>query len=148
MISEFIKRNREFIKFLIVGGWNTLFGYGLFIILFYLPWKLHYIIVLIISNIIAITNAYICYKFFVFKTRGNYVREYIKFYGVYGVTFLIGLLLLPVFVEVFKIHPVISQGLLLVITIFWSYFGHKHASFKRPTVLPQSTGKALKTDEG
>ena len=130
-IARFIRHNTEFIRFLIAGAWNTAFGYGVFILLFYMPWKLHYIVVLIVSNIIAITNAYICYKIFIFKTRGNYLREYLRFYGVYGITFGINLLLLPVFVEILKIHPVISQGMVLSVTIFASYFGHKHFSFRR-----------------
>ena len=126
-----MQRNTEFIRFLIAGAWNTAFGYGVFILLFYMPWKLHYIVVLILSNIITITNAYFCYKIFIFKTRGNYLREYLRFYGVYGITFGINLLLLPVFVEILKIHPVISQGMVLSVTIFASYFGHKHFSFRR-----------------
>jgi len=126
-----MQRNTEFIRFLIAGAWNTAFGYGVFILLFYMPWKLHYIVVLILSNIITITNAYFCYKIFIFKTRGNYAREYLRFYGVYGITFGINLLLLPVFVEILKIHPVISQGMVLSVTIFASYFGHKHFSFRR-----------------
>jgi putative flippase GtrA len=130
-IPRYIQRNTEFIRFLLAGAWNTAFGYGVFVLLFYLPLKLHYIIILILSNIIAITNAYFCYKVFIFKTRGNYAREYFRFYGVYGITFGINLLLLPVFVEILKIHPVISQGILLALTIFGSYFGHKHISFKK-----------------
>jgi putative flippase GtrA len=118
-----------------VGGWNTVFGYGVFIAIFYSPVKMHYIFVSILSNIISITNNYLCYRFLVFKTRGNYVVEYFRFYGVYGVTFLIGtFLLLPFLVEVCKIHPVISQGLLLVVAIIGSFFGHKHISFKEKLV--------------
>lgn len=127
----YIGRNTEFIRFLVAGAWNTAFGYGVFVLLFYLPLKLHYIVVLILSNIISITNAYVCYKIFIFKTHGNYLNEYLRFYGVYGTTFLINLLLLPFFVEILKIHPVISQGMVLSVTIFASYFGHKHFSFRR-----------------
>jgi len=137
MVSEFIKRNNAFIRFLMAGAWNTGFGYGVFIVLSVLPLKLHYVIVLIISNILGITNAYLCYKYFVFKTRGNYAREYARFYAIYGVTFVINLLLLPVLVEVFKIRPVIAQGLLIVVIIFGSYFGHKYFSFNH--------GKAIST---
>lgn len=126
----FLKSKMEFIKFLVVGGWNTLFGYGIFIALYYAPFKLHYIIIQIISTILAITNAYIFYKFFVFKTRGNYFREYLRFYVVYGTVFLINLVLLPFLVEILKFNPVIGQGILLVGTIIASFFGHKRFSFR------------------
>jgi putative flippase GtrA len=137
MVSEFIKRNHTFIRFLVAGAWNTVFGYGVFIALSVLPLNLHYVIVLIISNILGITNAYLCYKYFVFKTRGNHAREYARFYVIYGITFVINLLLLPVLVEVFKISPVIAQGFLIVVIIFGSYFGHKYFSFHH--------GKAIST---
>ena len=57
-------------------------------------------ILVIITNILAITNAYICYKLVVFKTKGNYVKEYLRFYIVYGFAFAVSLLLFPLFMEV------------------------------------------------
>jgi putative flippase GtrA len=129
-IPAFLKKHIEFIKFLIVGGWNTLFGYGVFIAIYYSPVKINYIIVAIISNVLAITNAYVGYKFFVFKTRGNYFKEYLKFYGIYGTMALINLALLPVLVQILSIKPVISQGILLAGTVVASFFGHKRFSFR------------------
>ncbi len=134
------RKNTEFIRFLFIGAWNTGFGYLVFVALIYSPWKLHYVIVLIISNIITITNAYLCYKFFIFKTRGNYFSEYIKSYVVYGTNFLINLALLPFFVEILKIRPVISQAMLIPLTVVISYFGHKHFSFNKKIRWRQTHG--------
>jgi len=88
-------------RYLIVGVWNTLFGYGLFALFTYLltgivPFA--YMLASVLSNVIAITAAYLGYKWFVFKTKGNYLREYLRCYLVYGAAFLITLALLPVLV--------------------------------------------------
>lgn len=122
--------HKEKIRYLFVGGWNTLFGYAVFIGLYYFV-PLHYMVIVTIANILAITNAYMCYKFLVFKTRGNYVGEYLRFYVVYGGSMLLGLMLLPLFVELLRLHPVLAQTILVPIGIVVSYLGHKHFSFRR-----------------
>lgn len=129
-MKNFYQKHLEKIKFLIVGGWNTLFGFVVFAGLF-LAFKhvLHYIIILIVTYMISITNAYISYKLLVFKTKGNYFKEYMRFYQVYGVSFVINLLLLPFFVEFLKISAIISQGLLVFFIAAVSYVGHKYYSF-------------------
>ena len=129
-MKHFIYRHEEKLRYLIVGGWNTVFGYLLFIVLYgLLGERVNYVAILVASYIVSITNAYFCYKFLVFKTKGNYLREYLRFYLVYGLAFLINLALLPVMVEILSINPVISQGLIVFFTVIVSYVGHKNFSF-------------------
>lgn len=117
-------------NYLLVGGWNTAFGYLVFLALYYLfVSRIHYLIIFVISNIISITNAYIGYKIFVFKTKGNYLKEYARFYLVYGGAMALNFILLPVCVELLKISPPAAQGGLIFITIIYSYLGHKNYSF-------------------
>lgn len=159
-LSEGTRRNGnpwQFIRYLLVGCWNTGFGYGVFFLIYsYLKVRLSYTLAYnaanIASQIFAITNAYIGYKCFVFQTRGNYLREYLRFYVVYGVTAIINILLLPVVVTLLShaLHgrayplcsifgkmlilssdttPYYASALLLLITVLGSFFGHKHFSF-------------------
>lgn len=126
-----VKKHKEKIMFLIAGAWNTIFGYFIFALLFYLlSAKVHYMILLAVSYIFSITNAYLSYKYFVFKTKGNVVTEYFRFYVIYGIAFLANLALLPVFVELLHVHPLMSQALIIVLTMIISYFGHKNFSFR------------------
>ena len=135
MVKKLIKKHEEQIKYVVVGGWNTVFGFFAFIALYYsLNRIIHYTIILTASYIVSITNAYLCYKFLVFKTKGNYFREYFRFYLVYGVAYLINLGLLPVAVELFKIKVVIAQILIMLITILISYLGHKNFTFKPSSI--------------
>jgi len=129
-MKQLYRRHKQKIHYLIVGGWNTLFGYGMFVALYYLlnQW-LHYMIIMLLSHVVSITNAYFGYKFFVFKTKGNYLREYLRFYIVYGVGLLLNLILLPIIVECFSISPVIGQAFVISVIVIVSFFGHKHYSF-------------------
>ncbi len=127
---EFYRKHEEKIKYLFIGLWNTLVGYLTFIVLYYLlNYKFNYLIILIFSNIISITNSYLCYKFFVFKTKGNYRIEYMRFYLIYGASFLANMVLMPFFVEIAGMQPIPAQGIILIFSVLFGYLGHKHYSF-------------------
>lgn len=130
-MKQFLSAHEQKIRYLIVGGWNTLFGYGVFAALyFWLEGLVHYLIILSISYVVSITNAYVGYKLFVFRTRGNILREYFRFYIVYGVSFIFNLLSLPLFVEMLKFNMYVAQAIVTIITILGSYVLHQKFSFK------------------
>lgn len=129
---------RQDVRYLIAGGWNTVFGYGLYIGLFYLfQIRVHYMVLAVVANILAITMAYLTHKLFVFRTKGNVLREYFRFYGVYGLTAALGLAALPICVELLGMGPYVAPLLILVVTTGLSYLGHKHFSFS-PVQPPAS----------
>ncbi len=92
----------QFTRYVCVGGFNTLFGYCSFALFLFLlnsttPTRFLYLTVVlasILSTPINITVAYFGYKIFVFRTRGNYLAEWFRCFGVYGAGMLPGLLLL------------------------------------------------------
>lgn len=126
-------------RYLLVGGWNTLFGYGVYSALTY--WLTGvvahpYMYALVIGNIICITVAYVGYKFVVFKTKGNYLREYLRFYVVYGIAIGANAILLPLAVAGFMrvvppvYAPYAGQAVLIPVIICCSYLGHRFFSFR------------------
>ena len=126
-------------RYLIVGVWNTFFGYALFAALTYLltgvvPYA--YMAASVLANVGAITVAFLGYKWFVFKTKGNYLREYSRCYVVYGTAMLIGLALLPILVILLQcvagLHgsaPYVAGAMLTAGTVLISFVGHKRFSF-------------------
>ena len=131
MIKEVIKKYRTKITYLIVGGWNTLFGYASFTILyFYLSKSINSTVILTISYVLSITNAFIGYKAFVFRTRGNVLREYLRFYVVYGGAYVANLILLPLLMGVLFLNAYIAQALIVFLTVISSYVFHKRFTFK------------------
>lgn len=135
LVNSMIKRiYREYSKqvnYVITGAWNTIFAYGAFVILYYLleKYKLHIFITLMLSQILGLTQAYVTYKFFVFKTKGHYLKEYLRFYVVYGSTFLVNLILIYIFVKVLLLNPILSQGIIAIIVVVLGYLGHNNYSF-------------------
>jgi putative flippase GtrA len=144
-LSRVVPKNRV-MRFLIVGGWNTAFGlilYGVVVHIFTrsLPPRLNWLIAdlsHIISMPIAITMAFLCYKHFVFQTKGDYVREWGRCLAVYSVSFVIGLVVLPGATQLLSKfsytnhYAVYAAGLVnSAVIATYSYFGHKKFSFKR-----------------
>ena len=128
------------IRFLLVGVWNTIFGYLVFVGLDYLfnlfcsPRYVAYMSAAVLANIIAILNAYIFHKFVTFRSplRGlAMIPEFVRFFSMYLFSFFLGLVLLPVFVELFHLDPKIAGALLIPITVIISYLGHSRFSFRQ-----------------
>ena len=126
------------IRFFFIGVWNTIFGYLVYISLDYLftfvfqKRYLAYMTAAVLANIIATISAFLFHKHITFKStvRGKgVIIEFFKFYSMYTVTNILGLVLLPFFVEVLKIDPKISGALLIPIVAIISYFGHSRFSF-------------------
>ena len=132
----------QFARYLIVGVWNTVFGYSLYALFTALLMprvRFGYIYASVASNLLAITVAYFCYKIFIFKTQGNYLLEWFRCILVYGSGILPGLVLLPLLVEglSYGFHlgrsaPYIAGALWTGLTVSYSFFGHKHFSFRVP----------------
>jgi putative flippase GtrA len=132
----------QFVRYLFVGGFNTLFGYGLFAILNWLfaghLGAYSYMYAAVLANLIAITVAFLGYKWFVFRTRGNYLVEWLRCIGVYGSSMLIGIVGLPILVPIFHRHlerpelaPYLAAAVMTVVTVLFSFFGHKNISFRQ-----------------
>ena len=120
-------------RYLLTGIWNTAFGVLGYTALYeWLHESVNYLVLLIPANILAITNTFICYKLFVFKTQGDILREYFRFYVVYGGAALLGFVLMFVLVDGFGFNPVAAQFLCVPIAIVFSYFSHRNYSFSKP----------------
>lgn len=141
--------HQQFVRYLLVGTWNTVFGYGLFALLTALlqpRMRYGYMLASALANCISITVAYLGYKFFVFKTQGNYLVEWLRCLLVYGTGTIPGLLLLPFFVAgIERLTPLrhgapyAAGALALAITVVYSFFGHKHFSFRSRSTSPNGT---------
>ncbi|WP_263381297.1 GtrA family protein [Granulicella arctica] len=137
----------QLLRYLIVGGWNTLFGYTCFFLMNrWLSHVMHaysYIVASVASNLISITVAFLGYKWFVFQTKGNYVKEWLRSLIVYSGTILFSALALGPLVGLIRHStryqtqaPYIAAAIVAVFTVVSSFFGHKHLSFRQTAVVP------------
>ncbi len=130
----------QFGRYLLVGMWNTLFGYSTFAVLTallkpYVPQS--YILAAALSSLLNISVAFLGYKWFVFKTKGNYLREWVRCLAVYGSSMIVGIVALPIVVWV--IHrttafdrqaPYLAGALVTLFGVVYNFLGNKKFSFR------------------
>jgi putative flippase GtrA len=95
--------------------------------------------------LIAITVAFFGYKWFVFRTKGHYLREWLRCIIVYSGTIVFSAIALAPLVGLIR-HtsryqtqaPYIAGAVVAVFTVISSFFGHKYLSFRQ--TAPASKG--------
>lgn len=122
----------EKIRFLIVGAFNTAFGFGTFVLVqIWIGQRVTYIGSLYISHLIGSIVAFNLYRRFVFPVSGNTFRDFLKFQTVYIFPLLVNTFLLPFFVALLHWNVFVSQAITTVLLTISSYLGHKYFSFRR-----------------
>jgi putative flippase GtrA len=115
----------RFFRFLFVGGINSLFGYLVFSIFILL--KINKAIALLIATILGVLFNFFTTGRIVFKNKDP--RLLIKFFGVYGVTYLINLFFLELF-NGHQINILIAQAILMFPIALLSYFLNRTLVFR------------------
>ncbi|TFD39233.1 GtrA family protein [Cryobacterium sp. TMT1-19] len=126
--------NDQRIRFLVIGGVNTVVGYGLFAALdlyVFAGIPFGYLLSLALSYTIAITLAFILYRRFVFHVTGQIWTDLTRFVSVYLVSIGVNAVALPILIELFGLNSLIAQAIVLVCTTLISFFGHRKFSFRR-----------------
>jgi putative flippase GtrA len=98
----------ERVRFLVVGGINTIVGYALFALL-----------QLTVGQTIGVEGT------------GNRFVDFVRFASVYAVSLAANTVVLPLLVELARLDPLVAQAISVVVTTVVSYFGHKYFSFRR-----------------
>jgi putative flippase GtrA len=134
-------------RYLAVGACNTIFGYGCFALFTFLLTPVlsyGYVAASILANLFSITFAFLGYKWFVFKTKGNYLKEWLRCLGVYAGGMILSAAALPFVVGIIRRQPghdrsapYIAGAVVLVFSMVFSFFGHRHISFADRNQAPQ-----------
>lgn len=130
----------QFGRYLAVGLANTAFGYGTYaaftlVLTPRLPYA--YLFAFMASYFINVTFSFLTYKWLIFKTRGNYLKEWWRCIVVYGGTNLITVVFLPPCVYLLqrftpsgKFAPYIAGALQMIVVAIVGFSGHKYFSFR------------------
>ncbi len=130
-------RHQIKIRFILVGILNTVVGLAVYPILYFSlpPLRSHYLTILTISQVLCVTFSFLTTKFMVFRTSGNYMREFGKFGTFHLSIYLVNLAALPVLVELAGMNPVWAQMLFTGLVIVSSYFWHSRITFSSRNIL-------------
>ena len=115
----------RFFRFLFVGGINTVFGYLVYSVFILL--QIHYSIASLLATILGVIFNYFTTGRIVFNNTDS--KLLIKFFGVYGITYLVNLLFLKIF-DNYQVNMLIAGAILIFPSAFLSYFLNKTLVFR------------------
>ena len=129
---------RRPLRFLVAGAANTAFGLGIYPLLLWSSDALHrhYLLALGIAQAVSLCFAFATYKLGVFRTRGNFAREFGSFSSFYLFNFAANWAALPLLVELAGLPPVLAQLGFTAILIVSSWFWHNHVTFRQTGESP------------
>lgn len=128
------------IRFLLVGVWNTLFGYTIFFIFlnlfenFFGLERAAYVLGITFSHIFGIVNSFFFHKFFTFRSKEKgkeAFKEFFRFFNSYLLIFLLNLVLIFLLVELILFDPVYAGAISIPICVLVTFFLLSNYSFKK-----------------
>ena len=137
LVPVSLQPRREQIQYLVVGAWNTAFGYAVWATLEYLFHDLlDYWMIVVASYPIAIANAYLTYRYIVFRSHGPILRELPRFSTVYVLTLVANLVALPILLNVLPFSIYVTQAIFLIGVVVASYLGHRSLQLRLSWATP------------
>jgi len=127
-ILKLFEKYRQFIRFALVGLYNTVIALMVYYGLIFL--NVNYQIANISAFIISSLNGYLWSCRWVFKSKGNGF-SFAKFYSSYGITFLLSVGIVFLVVEVFHGSKLIAPIFSLLLTIPLNFLLNKYWTFKK-----------------
>lgn len=123
--SSYLRRRERFLRFLLVGAVNTVFGYSIFAII-YMVSNNHNISAVVATAGGVLFNYFSTGKF-VFNNRGY--AAFLPFILVYIVALILNIIVLNGLIY-FGLNAFISQALSLPVLVITSYFLNSRIAFR------------------
>ncbi len=122
LIKETLKN--RFIIFLIVGGINTLFGYGIFCLFIFIG--INYAVAALLATVCGVLFNFKTYGKIVFRSNDN--KLIFRFFIVYGILYLFGVTILTILKPYYSIYLI--QAVFLIPMALLSFLMNKNMVFK------------------
>lgn len=124
--------NDERARFVVVGIWNTVIGYLIFVLVHLFAGNgLNPISTLLVAYIISLPHAFLTQRLIVFRTAHKWSRQFLRFASTNSVIFFANLIFLPLAIVATGSGPLLVQACFVVLSTLISYVAHKHFSFAR-----------------
>ena len=140
-LEQWVQQQHALLRFVVVGVWNTLFGYAIYFGVLYglqtqLPWvSKPYLWAMTVAQVVGVVNAYFAHRRVTFSEQraAHGKMEFLRFSLVYLATLLVGFVVMPVLVEVLYIRPDIAGIVNILLATLLSYIAHRKFTFRART---------------
>jgi putative flippase GtrA len=122
---------RQFIKFSIVGAWNTIVDFLVYLALTRFV-HIYYVAATIGSFLVAATISYFLNKFWTFRDyqKDRMAKQYLQFIFIGSIGALISALVLFCTVHFLHFYDLAGKAAAVVIVVIWNFFANKRWTFR------------------
>ncbi|MBR2137187.1 MAG: GtrA family protein [Alphaproteobacteria bacterium] len=133
----------EKLRYLLVGGFNTVFAYSLLNLLDWCFGKINVAAgwnfspevsanaALIVQYLLTINISVFTMRYYVFQSHGNWKKEFAKAWSVYVFIYLINAPILTLLMVVFGLKTWAAQAIYLIFSTIITFILHKYYSFRK-----------------
>ncbi len=119
------------LKFIVVGGVNTLIGYGLFALVYYIAsGEVHYLWIGTVSHVLSASVAFLTHRTFVFHSSAPLFPEFVRCQIAYAALLPVGLGLLFLFHEIAGLPVLAAQAMAIVCSVVLNYLANAKFIFR------------------
>ena len=118
-------------RFLVVGGWNTVFGVGFFTGFYLVAGReIGYAAVLGISQVVGVLQSHTTQRFIVWRSHGAYFRELGRFSVLYFVMYFVNLGMLVLGVDYLGFPVLPTQWAITALLVLPTYLFQRIWAFR------------------
>lgn len=121
----------EKVRFVIAGICNMGIRYLIFVLLGLVFTVNRYQIILLATWLSSSVIAFLSYKYLVFRTEGNHLKEFVKSLLIWCLSYILNALLLGFWVGHLQWNVYIAQGLVIMLLVVINYLLFKHFAFNK-----------------
>lgn len=129
-VTGVIKKYRLLLRFLLIGGNNAFASFLFYVLFIKILGAEHYQISLLASWCFSSFLSFILQKMLVFKTKGNWLKEYKRFLLSWFIGYCLNAVTLAIAMHWLVLHPIISQLIALSVTTITTFLLFKYFAFR------------------
>lgn len=114
------------LRFLLVGGFNTLVSYFLFV---GLEKIINYNAALFLTYLLCINLSIFTMRYYVFRAKGSIAAQYCKAAGTYIGMILVNYIALWIMIDECQLSTWLAQAIFTILSTTMIYLLHKHINF-------------------
>lgn len=119
------------LRYLFIGGVNFVISYIIFSLAVLIFGEVHHQLCVVLQWSISSVPSYFNQKFFVFCTKGNYLKEYLKCCSTWVISYFLNAIILEVLLKYFIKNIFIAQFIAVFTVSVVTYILFKYFAFKK-----------------
>lgn len=141
LLTSTLRWTHQPARYLVVAGMTSLTYLGL--VGGGLRLGLHYIVAILVAQVLTISFAFPAYRHWVFAPGARWTTDFARFLSVWSTGAVAGLIMTPLLVELAGWQPMWAQVFALVVVSVGSYLSHRFFTFR-----PSSPRESPESPEG